>query len=491
MIASQKSTEFNERFEATFQLGKKGFSDNQIQMGKHSISSLIGGIGYFHGPILVNYADDDEEEKFLAFFYPQEEDARIQYEKKMKAKEDIRYTEPGSLFTATPSRFFFPRGFLWDEGFHQQVLVHWDPVLSKHCLSSWFDRMNEEGWIAREQILGNEAESKDNPEYRVQSKFIANPPTFFLPLTQLLNAEKKRNRKQKNMLETNEFNKLIVSDLEISTPTFLHKLFPKLEKNFDWYLRTQVGVPDDYGRDINNKFVFRWRGRDEGHNLASGLDDYPRTEPPHVGELHVDLSGWMHAYAELLENMARYLGKNFTYYQQARETIEKNLKNYFYNPHEKVFSDLYPSEDELSTLFSTNKGYLSLIPWLLNFNLRGPMYDSGIQLIKELMTKYGVASLHSSNPAFLQSENYWRGNIWINFQYLILRALHHHKEHDSLHAMSLYTKLRKNLIHTISNNFEETGFLFESYDVNTGNGTRVRPFTGWSSLILLIMSEHY
>ena len=50
---------------------------------------MLGGLGYFHGSSLV------------------------------AVRGAVQLTPPAALLTAVPSRSFFPRGFLWDEGFHQ------------------------------------------------------------------------------------------------------------------------------------------------------------------------------------------------------------------------------------------------------------------------------------------------------------------------------------------------------------------------------------
>lgn len=57
------------------------------------LSNLLGGIGYYYGPVLI----------------------------KSKGGKDARYDEPAPLFTGCPSRSRFPRGFLWDEGFHLMI----------------------------------------------------------------------------------------------------------------------------------------------------------------------------------------------------------------------------------------------------------------------------------------------------------------------------------------------------------------------------------
>ena len=39
----------------------------------------------------------------------------------------------------------------------------WDANISRDILGHWFDLMNAQGWIAREQILGEEARARYAP----------------------------------------------------------------------------------------------------------------------------------------------------------------------------------------------------------------------------------------------------------------------------------------------------------------------------------------
>jgi mannosyl-oligosaccharide glucosidase len=78
--------------------------------------------------------------------------------------------------------------------------------------------------------------------------------------------------------------------------------------------------------------------------------------------------------------------------------------------------------------------------------------------------------------------------------YMVLSALHYYANIPGIHAdqaRDIYNELRSNLINNMQRVYEKTGHLWEQYDDRTGDGKGSHPFTGWSSLIVLIMSELY
>jgi mannosyl-oligosaccharide glucosidase len=87
-----------------------------------------------------------------------------------------------------------------------------------------------------------------------------------------------------------------------------------------------------------------------------------------------------------------------------------------------------------------------------------------------------------------------RGAIWININYLALDALKHYASLEGPYRQrcsQVYFRLRQNILRTILGEFNRTGYIWEQYDDSSGQGIRGRPFTGWSALVVNIMTEIY
>ncbi|TRY99540.1 hypothetical protein DNTS_020832 [Danionella cerebrum] len=481
---------FDDKFEGTFGLQAQGFSSAQIQFAKAALSNMLGGMGYFFGQSVVQSVYNEHP-----VLYPE-----------------------GPLFTAVPSRSFFPRGFLWDEGFHQLLLSKWDAQLTQEVIAHWLDLINVEGWIPREQILDDEARSKVPSEFIVQHNENANPPTLFLALGELLE----------------KFDKQPESPSSQSMLPFLRRLYPRLQVWFEWFNTTQVGP-------VANSY--RWRGRDKDTNLflnpktlTSGLDDYPRASHPSTDERHVDLYCWMTLASGIMANVARILGEPHQIYDATHRTLSdndlldklhwaENLHAYSdYGNHtqavslqqEKVFvppgqprhqfpvARLVRSVRRAPKLQYVNAlGYISLFPFLLQIlTPDSPKMEHILQAIHDpqrLWTPFGLRSLSQADNLYMKRNTehdapYWRGPIWININYLAVRALHHYGSTEGPYkekAAGLYQELRTNLINNVFKQYLGTGYIWEQYNDVTGRGQGSHPFTGWSSLTLLIMAEKY
>lgn len=483
---SRHRQNFNEKFENTFHLEEKGWKGEEIAFAKAALSNMVGGIGYFYGASRVSSAHTE---------------GTVPYWK-------------APLYTAVPSRSFFPRGFLWDEAFHGLLLSTWDLDIELDILHHWFDLMNIEGWIPREQILGVEALSKVPEEFVTQVNTNANPPVFFLTLRYILENYGQHLRKQQRLNE-------------------IDRLFPRLQAWYDWFNTSQIGQePGSY----------RWRGRDETttrelnpRTLTSGLDDYPRASHPTNAERHVDLRCWMAMAAATLSEAADILGRDGTRFAQAHEALGDpfRLNELHWSGGAQRFADYglhtdavvlkrpatqqrHPGrtgpppdmvrvvlQDPVLGFVDSAFGYVSLFPFLLEI-LPPDSPQLGITLKdlrkpELLWTNYGLRSLSTTSPMYLKHNTehdppYWRGAVWVNINFLAVKALRHYAQFEGPYrdvAQSLYSELRLNIIKNVMREYKRTGFIWEQYNDRTGEGMGCRPFTGWSALTVMLMAEIY
>ncbi|KAL1306388.1 hypothetical protein AAFC00_005095 [Neodothiora populina] len=481
---------FAAQYEQAFQPSKPFDEPRYLEFSKSLFSNLIGGIGYFYGDAVVDrsYAPEYEEEN--EGFWQETAEARARNQQELEG--------PYELFSSIPSRPFFPRGFLWDEGFHLLPIIDWDVDVTLQIIKSWFNLMDEDGWIMRETILGNEARSKVPQEFQTQYPHYANPPTLFFVLRAFLDKIAEQSSPSsahgKEPLGHPEANK-VLGDKETAM-SYLRDLYPLLKRHFEWFRKTQWGDLKTYDRPaFSSKEGYRWRGSTQTHLLTSGLDDYPRPQPPHPGELHTDLISWMGMMSRAMKRIATSLDEteDAATYGKMEEAIIKNIDDLHWDEKAQAYCDA-TIDDYEESVHVCHKGYISLFPFMTGLmDPKHPHLKAVLDLIadeEELWSPFGVRSLSKQDDYYGTAENYWRSPVWMNMNYLIVKELYTIATAPGPHkkqAKNMYDELRKNLVKTVYNSWKETGFAWEQYNPETGKGQRTQHFTGWTSLVVKIM----
>ncbi|KAJ3042810.1 Processing alpha glucosidase I [Rhizophlyctis rosea] len=517
-LLKSASKNYDDRFEKQFNLASKGYNKDEIAFAQSLLGNMVGGLGYFHGTQIVDRALEGHEEDSVEDFPETEEEDEEEDDYfgggsrsggSGKPQPKPQQEGPFSLFTAVPSRPFFPRGFLWDEGFHQLLVGAWDNDLSLDILSHWASLIDEKGWVAREQILGDEARSKVPQEFQTQYPHFANPPTLILAVSKYI--ERLRAAREHPEVTIDETNTIAsTSDLNILTrghlidqtlaTSYLDNVYEKFKTQYSFFRRTQWGNIEDYGRNPKGGEGYRWRGRTNQHTLTSGLDDYPRASPPHEGELHVDLISWVAFYARTLRAVAEEIGRegDVKRFLEDEGNLLRSLDELHWNEKSQSYCDV-SVDDNGDSYHLVHKGYISLFPFLLGLLPPDhPHLGAILDMLrdeKHLWTPYGLASLSKSDEFYGTSENYWRGPVWINVNYLALGSLYKNYMNkpgpQQAKAQKIYKELRENIISNVYKEYKRTGYVWEQYSSVDGEGKRSHPFTGWTALVTLIMAEQY
>ena len=306
-------------------------------------------------------------------------------------------------------------------------------LASLEIVRSWFHLMDEDGWIGREEILCTEARSNVPQEFQIQYPHYANPPTLFLIFESLIDKIQSRSvsTKSDSPKASDPLEQIRSAHLENPEVAidYLRDLYPLLKRHYFWFRKTQRGDIKSYDRDaFSTREAYRWRGRNVRHILTSGLDDYPRPQPPHPGELHTDLISWMGMMTRSMRRIAETIGetedvKDFKGYEEA---IIRNIDDLHWDKKDKTYCDA-TIDDYEESVHVCHKGYISIFPFLTGLlPPDSPRLEPILDLISdpdELWSDYGIRSLSQQDEFYGTDENYWRSPVWININYLAVKSL--------------------------------------------------------------------
>ena len=289
--------------------------------------------------------------------------------------------------------------------------------------------MDEDGWIGREQILGAEARSKVPQEFQVQYPHYANPPTLFFVLDAFL--DRVKSKEKRGTSDQQVLDEAYEAHMQSShaAKEYLKSLYPLLRRHYNWYRRTQWGDIKSYDRSaFSKKEAYRWRGRTPQHILTSGLDDYPRPQPPHPGELHTDLISWMGMMTRVMKRIASTISEaeDAKEYENIENGIVHNIDDLHWDEKAQTFCDATIDEYEES-VHVCHKGYISIFPFMTGMlPPESPRLGAVLDLIgdpEELWSNHGIRSLSKKDEFYGTEENYWRSPVWMNMNYLVVKEL--------------------------------------------------------------------
>ena len=106
--------------------------------------------------------------------------------------------------------------------------------------------------------------------------------------------------------------------------------------------------------------------------------------------------------------------------------IIRNIDDLHWDSKEKTYCDA-TIDDYEESVHVCHKGYISIFPFLTGLlPPDSPRLGSILDLIADeeaLWSPFGLRSLSKADPNYGTNEDYWRSPIWMNINYLAVKAL--------------------------------------------------------------------
>ncbi|MFX0100515.1 MAG: trehalase family glycosidase [Candidatus Hodarchaeota archaeon] len=250
----------------------------------------------------------------------------------------------------------------------------------------------------------------------------------------------------------------------------------------------------NYNRDLNKDGLYSWM-----HGFESGIDNAPRYDDISPMECNaIDFSACVSVQLRSLINMATVLKDNVT--KESLETRKRELDEWInedlWNDEVGFYYDKAMEGDRKGEFVGPKmiSGWYPLFAGIVPRD-RLVRYLEHLTNPDEFWTPMPVPSVALDEPTFSRDMNMWRGPVWINTNYMIIKGL---KGYGLRELPGVLAHMTVSEVFKVFDKFE----IFYEYYSSLGNNDEIetfarkgekngpRPyFNGWTSLVANILLE--
>lgn len=312
----------------------------------------------------------------------------------------------------TPDRLPHKHLWLWDSVFHSLGNVYIDPDLSRDSLLSVLDGQRKDGFVPHMVLLDRTSD-------------VTQPPVLAWGFWRLY--ERTHN------------------------PHVLYPVWNALCSYLAWNEKKRAGSIDG---------LFSWYVDPSDPNCRcgeSGMDNSPRFDGERLLNC-VDFSCFMANEMRCMAKIAQVLGQGeatdayIKRYREICRAIEENL----YDPIDGRYYDRGVKSGKLIRVAAVSS-FLPLFAGVCSRE-RAAALVADLKNTDTFGTRVGVPSVAVSDPTF--GSDMWRGPVWINYNYMIIRGLTDYGYTEEAAALKQVT------LGAIEHWYARSGCIFEFYDCN-------------------------
>ena len=394
------------------------YAEKQGNVYKFAISHTINyGIGAGIAKKAINADIEELKAKRYTYFKNMPKCKNKKYEKLYyKAlsinKVNVRSSEGNIPCTwTTPDRVPHKHLWLWDSVFHALAIVNYNPELAKNSIKAVLAQAREDG---------------------------------FIPCTMSPNGYDDVTQPQV----------LSWGVWEVYKKTGDIEFLKESVKTLDGYL-----TYDMENRDKNGNGLLEWLGDPDDLTCKcgeSGQDNSPRFDFDEEMDA-VDFSMFAVHDAVYLSYIYKELGdnKNSEKWKNIAENIKNKMNQLLWCEEDGVYYDRL-----FNGKFSKVLTPVSFFPLFANVPNKQQAAKMVDILVNErlLWTKNPIATISQTHPSF--STDMWRGGVWLNLNYFIIKGLKNYGYDD------LANTLKEKTLEMVNKWYKKTGAIFEFYDPN-------------------------